>query len=141
MDLDYGAEYQTFRRAVQVFLEKNWAPLPPGADRQEAEREFRRRAVEAGFIHRAVPRRYGGSEQPADPIKAQIIRDEFSRARVPAEAPGNANGPRMVVPTLLEWGTEEQKQRFIPPSLTGEYLWAQAYSEPNAGSDLAALRT
>jgi len=136
MDLDYGSGYENFRQSVRAFLEKNRLPDAP-----QGEREFRQRAVEAGFVHRAVPRRYGGSEQPADPIEAQIIREEFARARAPAEAPGNANGPRMVVPTLLQWGTEEQKRHFIPPTLTGEYLWAQGYSEPNAGSDLAALRT
>jgi alkylation response protein AidB-like acyl-CoA dehydrogenase len=141
MELEYSDDCQAFRQTVRAFLASHWPASPPAAALEEAEREFRRRAVEAGFMHRSVPRRYGGSEQPADPIKAQIIREEFSRAHAPAEAPGNANGPRMVVPTLLEWGTEEQKQRFIPPTLSGAYLWAQAYSEPNAGSDLASLRT
>jgi alkylation response protein AidB-like acyl-CoA dehydrogenase len=142
MDLQYGPQDEAFRIQVRAFLAEHWSPAARGsADAEQAARAFRGQAVEAGYMHRAVPRRYGGSEQPPDAMKATIIREEFGRARAPSEAPLNANGARMVVPTLLEWGTEEQKQRFIPPTLSGEYLWAQGYSEPNAGSDLAAVRT
>src|SRR3546814_5671252 len=89
-------------------------------------------------MHRAIPRRCGGSEQEPDIAKAEIIREELTKARAPA---GRIPGNGLVVPTLLEWGTEEQKARFIAPTLRGDIVWAQGFSEPNAGSDLAALRT
>src|SRR3546814_6311295 len=89
-------------------------------------------------MHRAIPRRFGGSEQEPDIAKAEIIREELTKARAPA---GRIPGNGLVVPTLLEWGTEEQKARFIAPTLRGDIVWAQGFSEPNAGSDLAALRT
>jgi len=141
MDLRYSAEYEAFRGEVQAFLREHWPPRGEDAalKKREAEASFRARAVAAGYLYRSVPRVYGGAEQQPDVLKAQIIRDEFSRARAPIEIPGV--GTAMLVPTLLECGTEAQKQRFIPPTLTGEYLWAQGYSEPNSGSDLASLRT
>lgn len=141
MDLRYSQEYEEYRQELRDFLASHW---PPSGDiaalkRREQEAWFRVRAVAAGYLYRSVPRAYGGSEQSADVLKAQIIREEFSRVRAPAEIPGV--GTAMLVPTLLECGSEQQKQLFIPKTLTGEYLWAQGYSEPNAGSDLAALRT
>ncbi|MET0984965.1 MAG: acyl-CoA dehydrogenase family protein [Steroidobacteraceae bacterium] len=142
MDLQYDASYEKFRQQVREFLAENWnAAQAKRADRVEAERAFRRRSIAAGYMHRGVPRRYGGSEQAPDVAQAQIIREEFIRARAPSEAAVTINGPRMVVPTLLQWGTEEQKQQFIPPTLEGTYIWAQGYSEPGAGSDLAAVKT
>lgn len=141
MDLRYSAEYEAFRQQVKAFLAGHWPPQGADAElpRREAQARFRARAVEAGYLYRSVPRVYGGAEQAPDVLKAQIIRDEFSRARAPAELPGV--GVAMLVPTLLEHGTEAQKQHFIAKTLSGEYLWAQGYSEPNAGSDLASLKT
>jgi alkylation response protein AidB-like acyl-CoA dehydrogenase len=107
----------------------------PGA----RETEFRLKAVEAGYLYRNVPRAYGGSEQAFDPLKSVIIRDEFKRAKAPREMVGQ--GPSMLVPTLLEHGSEAQKQRFVRDTLLGRILWCQGYSEPGAGSDLASLRT
>lgn len=141
MDLHYSQEYEAYREELQAFLASHW---PPGGEvaalkRREQEAWFRTRAVEAGYMYRSVPKVYGGAEQAADVLKAQIIREEFARVRAPGEIPGV--GTAMVVPTLLECGSEDQKQRFIAKTLTGEYLWAQGYSEPNAGSDLASLKT
>src|SRR5204862_3632011 len=79
------------------------------------------------------------SEQPPDPLKATIIAEEFRRAKAPHEIMGQ--GPSMLVPTLLEHGTEAQKERFIAGTLLGHIRWCQGYSEPGAGSDLASLRT
>jgi alkylation response protein AidB-like acyl-CoA dehydrogenase len=105
---------------------------------RENERAFVMAAIERGYMHRSIPKRFGGSEQEPDIAKAEIIREELSRAKAPsARIPGNG----LVVPTLLEWGTEEQRQKIIPPTLAGDIVWAQGFSEPNAGSDLAALRT
>jgi alkylation response protein AidB-like acyl-CoA dehydrogenase len=141
MDLVYGAEYESFRREVRAFLEQAWLPHAglPRQERRVAEATFRREAITQGYLYRAIPTAFGGSEQAPDVMRGQIIREEFSRLRAPMEVPGVGVG--MLVPTLLECGTPWQKQHFIPKTLTGEYLWAQGYSEPNAGSDLASVRT
>ncbi|HXC38248.1 MAG TPA: acyl-CoA dehydrogenase family protein [Burkholderiales bacterium] len=149
MDLAYGAAYAAFRDEVKAFLKANWpskdtpkgspAEALAGVPRVERERAFRTKAVEAGYLYRNVPRRYGGSEQAPDPLRADIIREEFFRAGAPLEVPGN--GVSMLVPTLLERGAEWQRERFIPKTLSGEHQWAQGYSEPGSGSDLASLRT
>ncbi len=141
MDLAYGEEYDRFRAEVRTFLEENWPP--PDRDAHATRRDrvgrFRKLATERGYLYRNVPRRFGGSEAPPDALRAQVIREEFARAHAPMEVSGN--GVSMLVPTLLERGREWQKERFIPPAVTGEERWAQGYSEPGAGSDLASLRT
>jgi alkylation response protein AidB-like acyl-CoA dehydrogenase len=140
MDLEYGARYEELRAEVRAFLASHWPPRPAaGRSRQEDVRGFRERAVERGYLLRGIPRRYGGSEQPPDELAAIVIREEFARARAPLEYRGI--GTMMLVPTLLECGSEWQKQHFVPPSVRGEMLWCQGYSEPGAGSDLASLRT
>lgn len=141
MDLSYNAQYEQFRSTVKDFLGEHW-PVPAEiAEQPRHKREawFRTQAIANGYLYRSVPKEFGGSEQQSDILKAQIIREEFSRLRAPMEAPGIGN--MMLVPTLLECGTQEQKERFVAKTLTGEYKWAQGYSEPNAGSDLASLRT
>lgn len=140
MDLSYGAEAENFRVEVRGFLREAWQP----GERRKGElkefiRDFRRLGVDRGYLYRAVPKRYGGSEQPADVIKAQVIREEFARARAPMEVGGN--GMNMTVPTLLEKGTDEQRDLFIPKTMAGDYTWGQGYSEPGSGSDLASVRT
>jgi alkylation response protein AidB-like acyl-CoA dehydrogenase len=137
MDLSYGAAVETFRQEVSDFLAKHYRPEM--RRNPEELRAFRERAVQAGLLYRTVPREYGGSEQPTDLLRGQVIREEFRRVGAPAEVPGV--GVALLVPTLLAHGTEEQKQRFIPPTLSGEILWCQGYSEPDAGSDLESLRT
>jgi len=140
MDLSYGAAAEDFRREVRAFLRASWQP----ADRRGAElkaciRDFRRLAIEAGHLYRAIPRRYGGSEQPVDVIRAQVIREEYGRARAPMEIAGN--GLNMLIPTLLERGTQAQCETFIRPTIEGDFIWGQGYSEPGSGSDLASVRT
>ena len=140
MDLSYGAAAEGFRADVWSFLLKSWIPASRrGADLKHYVRAFRQAATEEGYLYRSVPRRYGGSEQPIDVIRAQIIREEFDRAHAPMEVGGN--GMSMLVPTLLDRGTEEQKERFIRKTVEGEYVWGQGYSEPGSGSDLASIRT
>ena len=155
MDLAYGSAYTAFREEVRSFLKKNWASpeqfkgdpakLTPeqrelaGLPRGEREKAFRLKAVAAGYLYRSVPKRFGGGEQEPDSLRADIIREEFFRARAPMEVPGN--GTSMLVPTLLECGADWQKEKFVAKTLTGEYLWAQGYSEPGSGSDLASIRT
>jgi alkylation response protein AidB-like acyl-CoA dehydrogenase len=95
--------------------------------------------IEHGYTARTIPREYGGFGAEPDILKSRIIAEEFARAGLPG---GLANqGVSMLVPTLLELGTEEQKRRWIAPTLRGEVVWCQGYSEPGAGSDLASLRT
>ena len=132
MDLHYGPEHDAFRAQVQTFLREHWR-----SDMDAAA--FRQQAVGAGFLYRGIPRQYGGSQQPSDILKARILVEEFERARAPMEVKGP--GVQMLVPTLLERGAEWQKQRFIRPTIEGKFSWAQGYSEPGAGSDLASLRT
>jgi len=141
MDLSYSAEYEAFRGEVKAFLAASW-PLRGDEAKLPGERRaalFRERAIAAGFLARSIPKRYGGSEQPADVLKAQIIREEFARARAPGEMAGI--GPSMLVPTLLEKGSEWQKEKFIAPTIRGDIIWCQGYSEPGSGSDLASLQT
>ena len=140
MDLSYGEAAEAFRQDVRGFLDRHWQPGERrGTELKEYIRSFRRAGVERGYLYRAVPKRYGGSEQPVDVIRAQVIREEFSRARAPMEVGGN--GVNMTVPTLLEQGTEEQKELFIRKTIEGDYIWGQGYSEPGSGSDLASVRT
>ena len=140
MDLSYGADAEAFRAEVRSFLKKNWDPR--SVDRSEMKSyvtSFRNIATSEGYLYRAIPKEFGGSEQAPDVIKAQVIREEFARARAPMEVSGN--GMNMLVPTLLERGTQAQKDLFIRPTMSGEYIWGQGYSEPGTGSDLASVRT
>ncbi|MGH0033257.1 MAG: acyl-CoA dehydrogenase family protein, partial [Myxococcota bacterium] len=140
MDLRYGDEYEAFRSELRAFLE-GWplsgdeARLPP----DEQEQLFRKRGIEAGYVYRDFPVEYGGSGQPHDALIDRIIQEEYARTG----APGNKldQGPGLLAPTLLEFGTEEQKKRFLPPTLAGSMRWCQGYSEPGSGSDLASLQT
>ena len=137
MDLSYSSEHEAFRREVQAFLARNWPPA--GGATPEAESAFRDLATAEGYLYRNIPRAYGGSEQPVDLLRAEIIAEAFGKAGAPMER--RSRGLGLLVPTLLEWGEEWQKRQFIPGTLSGEYVWCQGYSEPNAGSDLASLRT
>jgi alkylation response protein AidB-like acyl-CoA dehydrogenase len=140
MDLSYGAEAESFREEVRSFLKAEWSPGERRKDELKAYvADFRISATNKGYLYRAIPKQYGGSQQPVDVIKAQVIREEFQRARAPMEIAGN--GMNMTVPTLLEQGTQEQKDLFIRKTMSGEYIWGQGYSEPGSGSDLASVRT
>ena len=140
MDLSYGQAAEDFRKEVRGFLKEAWRPGElRGDELKEFIRAFRRDAIDLGYLYRSVPKRYGGSEQPVDVIRAQVIREEFGRARAPMEVGGN--GVNMTVPTLLEKGTEEQRELFIRKTIEGDYIWGQGYSEPGSGSDLASVRT
>jgi alkylation response protein AidB-like acyl-CoA dehydrogenase len=140
MNLSYGCEAEDFRKEVRDFLQRSWVPivsLKPANPEQIAS--FRQSATSAGYLYRGIPKRWGGSEQTPDIIRGQVIQEEFIRARAPMEVAGN--GMNMLVPTLLEWGSEDQCETFIPATLSGRYIWGQGYSEPGAGSDLASVRT
>ena len=140
MDLEYGAEYEAFRREVREFL-KGW-PLSgdeAALSQTEQEQRFRQRGIERGYVYRHIPTAYGGSGQPPDVLEETILRQEYWEAGAPGDI--IAQGSGMLAPTLLEYGTEDQRRRFIPPTLSGDLIWCQGYSEPGAGSDLASLQS
>ena len=151
MDLNYGEKYENFRKEVQEFC-KEWKGVnfkdsskAPLAQDYEAtgitisRSEWQSILIKKGYFARSVPKEYGGFGGESDIIKSRIIASEFSNAKIPAAMGGQ--GIDMLVPTLLELGTEEQKKQYIKPTLHGEIIWCQGYSEPNAGSDLASLQT
>lgn len=141
MNLQLGEQYEKLRTAVRAFCAESW-PLR-GAEAQLAEREqailWRKRALAAGYLYRTVPTAYGGAGAEPDVMAETVIRRELDRAGVPHR--GIVQGPHMLVPTLLECGTEEQRRAYIAPTLSGELTWCQGYSEPGAGSDLASLQS
>ena len=137
MDLSFSAEHEAFRETVVQFL-KTHAQDAPRAGRGNPK-AWQKLLIENGYAARTIPTTYGGYGAEPDILKSRIIAEEFARAQV---SPGlGGQGISMLVPTLLEMGSEAQKQQFIAPTLRGDLIWCQGYSEPDAGSDLASLRT
>ena len=87
MDLTYGSEMEEFRQEVESFLDASWPLTGDEAklSRDEGTRLFRERAIAEGYLCRSIPKRYGGSEQPADALRGQVIREEFGASRAPME--------------------------------------------------------
>jgi len=141
MDLTYGSEMEEFREEVKGFLAANWPPAKDAKNSSRADQiqQFRESAIAQGYLCRNIPKEYGGSEQPADALRGQVIREEFDAAQAPMEPRGI--GTMMLVPTLLDRGEEWQKEKFVGPTIRGEITWCQGYSEPGSGSDLASLMT
>ena len=151
MDLNFGSEYKDFRNEVRDFckkysgvhLESSKAPLSSEKSKsgeiKMKRSDWQKLLIKKGFFARSIPKEYGGYGGEIDLIKSRIIAEEFAKTNTPP--PMGGQGIDMLVPTLLELGTEEQKQRYIEPTLNGEIIWCQGYSEPNAGSDLASLQT
>jgi len=129
MDLRDTADEAAFRESVRGFLRDN-LPAEPG-------REWSRKLHDAGFAGLTWPEEYGGR---AGPYSHQaIVLEEFARAEAPQHMNVIALG--MAGPTIMAHGTEEQKRRYLPKMLTAEEIWCQGFSEPDAGSDLSAVRT
>jgi len=142
MNLEYGERYEKFRREVRAFLDEH----KPQKERRSLSGKGRRDLIrwlslliEHGYWARTIPKKYGGYGAAPDLLETVIMDEEFNRAGVGRGL--MAQGPSMLVPTLLQHGTEEQKQRWIGPSMRAEVMWCQGYSEPGAGSDLASLQT
>lgn len=143
MDLSYGPTYEAFRKEVRAFLDKHRASAPHAsvalAEGSASVRDWQKIVVEHGYASRTVPREYGGFGAKPDLLENIIIDEEFRRAGI---SRGMSNqGISMFVPTLLQYGTEEQKTAYIAPTIRGEMIWCQGYSEPGSGSDLASLKT
>lgn len=140
MDLSFGPEYEDFRAELRAFL-SGWPLTGVEAELPELERAslFRSRGIEAGYVYRHIPKEFGGAGCPPDPLKDRILMEEYAAS----QAPGAlwTQGAGMLAPTMVELGTPEQKERFILKALTGEEVWCQGYSEPGAGSDLAAVQS
>ena len=135
MDLTYSAQDLAFREATRQWLEANVPGEEPTT--LEARRAWHRRLYDAGYVGMGWPVAYGG--RGATPLQQAIVADEM--ARVNAPPPINPLGIAIVGPTIIVHGTPAQKERYLRKILTAEELWCQLYSEPNAGSDLASLRT
>jgi alkylation response protein AidB-like acyl-CoA dehydrogenase len=142
MDLSLSPEYEAFRKEVAATLSAKAHLAPTSDDRgmkNPKRQAWQRLLIENGLAARTIPTEYGGYGAEPDILKSRIIAEEFARTGLP-RAMSN-QGISMLVPTLLELGTPEQKAAYIRPTLYGEMIWCQGYSEPGAGSDLAALRT
>ena len=142
MDLEYGERYEAFRKEVRAFLDEHAEGRPKTAFVETPREELSKwlsLQIEHGYWARTIPREYGGFGAEPDLLETVIMDEEFNRAQISRGF--NAQGPSMLVPTLLAHGTEEQKKRWVGPTLRGETIWCQGYSEPGSGSDLASLQT
>jgi alkylation response protein AidB-like acyl-CoA dehydrogenase len=137
MDLSETPDLAAFRDEVRAFLVAHAGNFEAGAAKDP--RTWQGLLIQDGYAARTIPKAYGGYGAEPDILKSRIIAEEFIAAAAPR---GIANqGVSMLVPTLLEVGSEDQKQRWIAPTIRGEVVWCQGYSEPGAGSDLANLQT
>jgi len=148
MDLNDREEHRLFREEVRQFIStyRHLAPtetafsyrLQPRAYTEDVL-AWQKLLVKHGYAHRTVPKEYGGAGEDPDILKNQIISDEFFKESIPQGL--TSQGISMLVPTLLEHGTDEQKAKWIKPTIEGDIFWCQGYSEPGSGSDLASLQT
>jgi alkylation response protein AidB-like acyl-CoA dehydrogenase len=135
MDLNPTAEDRAFRHEVRRWLETN---VPTGDSKTLDERKaWHRKLYEAGYVGMLWPKEFGGWGRT--PMQQAIVQDEM--ARLGAPPPINGLGIGFIGPTIIVHGTDWQKQRYLKKILTAEEIWCQLYSEPNAGSDLASLKT
>ncbi len=141
MILRVTAENRRLRDEVRRFLRDQCpAPedVPYGLDeRMEFLREWQRRCYEAGYVGRAWPAEFGGGGHL--PVEQVIVDEELAAAGAP-EFP-NIVGLDVIGPSLLTFGNDEQRRRYVPPILSAAEIWCQGFSEPDAGSDLGSLRT
>ena len=144
MDLTYPPEAEEFRGVIRAWLTEN---LPEGwgtpgfsmtpAERAAFNEQWTAKLFAGGWICASWPTEYGGKGLTL--LQQVVLNEEFARAGAPLRA--DFFGDTLVGPTLLQWGTEEQKKQFIPSILNGTIAWCQGFSEPDAGSDLASLKT
>jgi alkylation response protein AidB-like acyl-CoA dehydrogenase len=140
----YPPEAEEFRAVIRTWLEDN---LPEGwgqpsfsmtpSERRAFNDEWTKKLHDGGWICASWPTEYGGKGLTL--LQQVVLNEEFARAQAPLRA--DFFGDTLVGPTILQWGTEEQKKFFIPGILNGTIAWCQGFSEPDAGSDLASLKT
>jgi alkylation response protein AidB-like acyl-CoA dehydrogenase len=142
--LSYSESERIFAEELRAWLGSELptlAPAPDGDDwaaRRHYDTDWQRRLFEAGYAGMSWPAEYGG--RGASPAEQLVFLEETNRAGAPYVGV-NFVGTLHAGPTLIAEGTDEQKRRFLPRILRGEEVWCQGFSEPGAGSDLAALRT
>ncbi len=143
MDLSYPPEAEAFRAEVRAFLAAN---LPAGwqglgalsnAEAEAFSISWRRTLYENGLLGITWPVEYGGGGRSK--VDQVVLAEELARARVPMGRVTDTTTVKMLGNTLVRWGTEEQKRRYIPRILSGEDVWVQGYSEPDSGSDLGSV--
>ncbi len=144
MDLTYPTDAEAFRTEIRAWLHEN---LPEGwfddgfemtaDERAEFNAQWPTKLFAGGWICATWPEEYGG--KGLSTMQGVVLAEEFANAKAPMR--GDFFGDTLVGPTLLQWGTEEQKQEFLPGILSGTTRWCQGFSEPNSGSDLASLKT
>ena len=141
MDLAYTAEQTAFRAEVRAWMTAHVPPAPlktlEGREGFDQHVLWERELAAGNWGMVTWPEAYGG--RGLDLIRWLIFEEEYWRAGAPLRA--NQNGIFLLGPTIMEYGTPEQKARFLTPMAKGEILWAQAWSEPNAGSDMAGIRS
>jgi alkylation response protein AidB-like acyl-CoA dehydrogenase len=147
VDFTLTPAQEAFREDVRSWLQANiphdWANQAMGGadvprpDAYDAMRAWQRKLYDAGFIGLTWPREYGGRGLTF--LEEMILHEEMALAKAPPVL--NILGVGMAGPTIIAYGTEEQKQRYPARILSCEEIWCQGYSEPNAGSDLASLQT
>ena len=143
MDLTLSEPYQALQAEIRNFV-RQYGHLSPkvGGGRKRPDQktlDWQKRLLAHGYVGRTIPEEYGGAGKPPDIMEASVIAGEFARANIYA---GLTNqGISMLVPTLLEVGTDEQKRAYVGPTIRGDIIWCQGYSEPGNGSDLANAQT
>src|SRR6478736_417068 len=142
MDLRDTPDEAAFRAEVRSWLEANVPTEMSGPRSNEEEyasawNAWSRKLADAGYAGLTWPKEYGGSGAPY-PHQA-IFLEELARAEAPSHL--GVIGLGMAGPTIIAWGTEEQKGRYLSKILSADEIWCQGFSEPDAGSDLAAART
>lgn len=131
MDFAFGPQDEAFRREARTWLEEHLAGTP-------ARRDWERELGRGGWIGLGWDEDGYGNRR-ADLTRQVVWAEEYARSKAPPRS-GHI-GENLLAPTLIAHGTPEQKRRFLPPVAAGRELWCQGYSEPDAGSDLAGIRT
>ena len=143
MDPTYSAEAESFRQRIRTFLEENlpaeWSGIGalPEDELADFVLDWRQKLAANGLLAPSWPTEYGGGGMTA--LEQVVMAEEFQRAGAPTGGANDSFSIQMVGNTILHWGTEDQRQHFLPRIISGEDVWCQGYSEPNAGSDLASL--
>jgi len=140
VDLTFSSPESAFREELRLWLADNHpGPEPDGDEdaRYAHRRDFQRRLAEGGWAAVHWPAEYGG--RGATLTQSAIFFEELGRCGAPL--PANVLGLLLAGPTIMTWGTDEQQDRYLTPILTAEEIWCQGFSEPDAGSDLASLKT
>ena len=149
MSITYSPEAEVFRTEIRAWLRENlpagWFDAVERGEQPELSPDERKafnetwpsKLYEGGWICATWPKEYGG--KGLSTMEGVVLAEEFANFKAPMRA--DFFGDTLVGPTILQWGTEEQKREFLPKILSGQMRWCQGFSEPNSGSDLASLKT